>query len=287
MPDPVNTITTPTPAVPNGVPDIPAGTQLGGTGTVENNAAAPINPLQPELQQPVHTQVLPASAETTQPANPQGHVYANPYAGKDDKESVDKSNSYIHTSIQHLTTELGVSEDVFDSVIAKALEHGDLNLINTEALGNLTPEQKQRVTQLGTAAVQEIQHNIQRATSEVHTIAGGEEQWNTAVNAFNANAPEDAQGYASYLADNGKLKQAAEYVLNYNTQGGYVTQEQQAPLQGGTGNTAVTGISAAEYSREIGKIEREAGNRSFGSPENAAKIADLDARRTLGRSQGK
>lgn len=283
---------------PTGIPQIPAGAQLGGEGTAENqqqaqqvqqpqspitaNTQQPQNPLQPTLQPDPQA---PVHQEPPQQPLQNEQLFVNPYAQKPD--AVKDGGTYIETSIQHLTSELGVNEDVFDAVIDNALKHGDLSLINPHALGKqLTPEQAQRVQQLATAAVQEVQQGVERAKTEVYGIAGGEANWNTAVTAFNANAPEDAQGYASYLADQGKLKQAAEYVLKYNQQGGYTNHQGQAPLQGGVGSVQ-SGLSKSEYVAELSKIELEAGNRSLGSPEFSGRIADLDARRNLGRQQGR
>lgn len=269
---------------PAGVPQIPAGAQLGDEGTTENQQASTE---QPTPQSPITSSAPVAQPEPTpqpEPA-PNETVQVNPYSAKA-AESGSEGATYIDTSINHLSTELGVSNDEFESVYENALKHGDLALINPHALGkDLTPEQVTRVQQLATAAVQEVQHGVERAKQEVYGVAGSEANWSTAVNAFNANAPEDAQGYASYLADKGDLKKAAEYVLNFNKQGGYVNQQVQAPVQGGNGSVQ-NGISSADYRTEIGKIEQEAGNRSLGSPEFAARIADLDSRRTLGRKQG-
>lgn len=276
-----------------GIPQIPAGAQLGGAGTAENQLAAQQQGQQgqQQFQQPVQpTYEQQAPQEPQAPVVPQAdpvlkpneEVQVNPY-----KTDVPVGATYIESSIQHLSTELGVSADAFDSVIENALKHNDLSLINTHALGkDLTPEQAVRVQQLAQAAVQEVQQSVKAAQNEVYNVAGGEAQWDTAVNAFNANAPKSAQNYASYLADQGEFTQAAEYVLNYNNQGGYVNQQQQAPIQGGVGSVQ-TGLSSAEYSAEIGKIEREAGNRSLGSPAFAARISDLDNRRALGRQQGR
>lgn len=288
-----------------GIPSIPAGAQIGGAGAAENQAqgaqqaaqeaqqqqqhqpeyqntpapvAPPVNPLQPALTQEQHPQTQPA-------LKPNEAIQINPYGTKS-PAATDAGTSYVETSINHLTTELGVSAEAFDAVFDRAIEYGDLTLINPHALGkDLTPEQTTRVQQLAQAAVQEYQQGIQNAKNQVYGIAGGEANWTTAVNAFNANAPQDIQEYASWLADN-DLQKAANYVLNYNTQGGYVSQTEQAPLQGGTGNVA-QGLTAAEYRQEIGKIEREAGNHSLGSPVYAPRIADIDARRALGRQQGK
>ena len=266
-----------------GIPQIPNGAQYGSQGNapeavqspITANTQAPQNPIQPDVTKPVHPQVQPV-------AQPELPVYKNPY-----NTEVTPNQSYITTSVQHLTGELGVHEDSFDAVIENALKHNDITLINPTALGkDLTEEQAARVQQLATAAYQETKATVARAQQDVYSIAGSEANWNTAVNAFNANAPAKAQGYAAYLADIGDLKGAAEYVLDYNKQGGYVNQVIQAPEQGGTG-TVQSGLTKAEYSAELAKIEQEAGNRSLGSPEFAGRIADLDARRSLGRTQGR
>lgn len=281
-----------------GIPSIPAGAQLGGAGAAENQAQGAVLEAQQAPQTP---QYQPTPAPVQAPHNPiqealtpqEVHpivkpnetVQVNPYKDTPTTGS-DTGATYVETSIKHLSGELGVNEDTFDAVIENALKHGDLALINPQALGkDLTPEQTVRVQQLAQAAVQEIQHGIQQAKNTAYSVAGGEAQWNTAVNAFNANAPQDVQEYASWLADR-DINKAAQYVVNFNTQGGFVNQETQAPIQGGTGNVA-TGLTAAEYRQEIGKIEREAGNRSLGSPEYSQRIADIDARRSLGRQQGK
>lgn len=276
-----------------GIPSIPAGAQLGGEGAAENQALGaqqapvpqyqptpapvqvPQNPLQDNLGTPQqHPQVI----------KPNETVQVNPY--KDTSSDTEAGSSYIETSINHLSGELGVSADTFDAVIENALKHDDLSLINPQALGkNLTPEQTVRVQQLAQAAVQEVKQQVQQAKNTAYSIAGGEAQWESTVGAFNANAPQEVQEYASWLADR-DVNKAVQYVIDYNTKGGYVNQETQAPIQGGTGNVA-TGLSAAEYRQAIGEIEREAGNRSLGSPQYAERIADIDARRSLGRQQGK
>jgi hypothetical protein len=273
-----------------GIPSIPAGAQLGGAGAAENQAQAqpqyqatpdPVAPAQEPQTAPV-PQVPQAGQEVLKTNET---VQVNPYKDTD-TTGTEAGATYVETSIKHLSGELGVTSEAFDSVIENALKHGDISLINPHALGkDLTPEQTIRVQQLAQAAVQEVQQGIQNAKNTAYNVAGGEAEWNTAVGAFNANAPQDIQEYVSFLADR-DITKAANYVINYNKQGGYVNQEVQAPIGGGTGNVS-TGLSAAEYSSEIGKIEREAGNRSLGSPQFAQRIADIDARRTLGRQQGK
>lgn len=292
---------------PQGVPSIPAGQQLGGTGTQQNQEQPPVQPQAQPAPVP-HESPLTPNAEpegTTVPQEPpegteqppappeqQGQLdqdlkpnetrTENPYKVGD----VQVGDSFVDTSINYMAAELGVDADAFDAVYENAVQYDDLALINPDALGKqLTPEQKVRVQQLATAAVQQHKGAVQAAKQEIYGVAGSEEQWTQSVQAFNSNAQPDAMEYAKYLADTGKLKQAAEYVIKYNQQQGLQNVQTQAPLQGGTGSVR-NGISKAEYTAEISKIELEAGNRSLGSPAYKARLDDLNARRALGRSQG-
>lgn len=276
-------------SAPAGVPQIPAGDQLGGKGTQSNQA--PTNPIQEQFNNSVHGQVNPETPKEP-PVTPE--VPTNPVTPEQPleqpkevpKEQPKPADSYVQTSIVYLADELGFSEDDFDAVYANAVKHNDPALINPDALGkDLTDAQKQRVTQLAQLSIQEHNQGVERAKQEAYTVAGGEAQWNTAVQAFNANASADEKGYAGWLADNGRFKDCATYVTKVTQAGGFVNTEKQAPLDGGLGNVT-SGLTKEAYQTEIGKIERSLGNRSMSSPEIKAQVDSLNARRALGRQQG-
>lgn len=270
---------------PAGVPEIPAGQQLGGRGT-----QAPENPIKEQLTPETHSQVQ-QEPPTEPPAAPE--VPVNPLTPETPPEpkqepvkAAEPQDSYVRTSIVYLAEELGVTEDDFDAVYANAVKHDDMSLINPDALGkDLTDAQKVRVKQLAELSVQEFKQGVERAKQDAYSVAGGETQWTTAVQAFNANAAQDQKGYAGYLADSGRLKECAEYVMKVTREGGYINEQKQAPVQGGTGSTT-SGLSKEAYQVEVGKLERELGNRSMNSPEIKIKLDDLNARRALGRQQG-
>ena len=289
---------------PSGIPQIPAGAQLGGKGadaptgtqtdTPENThefqsttpltaKAPPQNPIQEQLTPSTHPQVKAEDTTEVPKEDSTTSTDVNPYKDK----VVAVGDSYVQTSIKHLSTELGISEDDFDVVYASALKHNDEGLINPDLLGKeLSPEQKVRVQQLAQAAVQETNSRVAHATSTVYRVAGGEAQWETAVQAFNTHAPELEQGYAAYLADQGKLEEAAKYVIDFNTRGGHTNTVVQAQEQGGNGSVQ-SGLSKAEYTTKVAELAKVAGNRSLASPEFSAQLQDLNARRKVGRSQGR
>lgn len=280
------------PDIPAGIPQIPAGAQLGGEGYAQNQAAAvpqyqqPQN--QPQFQTPVPQQpvvpVVPAQQVPQVPVqNPNEYVIQNPYQAP----AIDPNANYIDTSIQYLASELNVHPDAFDAVLDKALEHGDINLINPAAMGNLTPEQAQRVTALATAAYQQVQEQVRSAQNTVYELAGGEAAWNNAIQTFNSTATAQEKAYVEYLIDHKvDTRAAGEYVLNVLRTGGRTNNIVQAPVVGGVG-TVTHGLSRAEYMAEVAKLEQEIGNRSFDDPMFSGRMAALDQRRALGRQQGR
>lgn len=280
------------PDVPAGIPQIPAGAQLGGEGYAQNQAAAVPQYQQPQYQpqfqtpvpqQPVVpvTPVVPAPQVPAQ--SPNEYVIQNPYQAP----AIDPNANYIDTSIQYLASELNVSPDAFDAVLDKALEHGDINLINPAAMGNLTPAQAQRVTALATAAYQQVQDQVRSAQNTVYALAGGEAAWNNAIQTFNSTATEQEKAYVEYLIDQKvDARAAGEYVLNVLRTGGRTNNIVQAPVVGGVG-TVTHGLSRAEYMAEVAKLEQEIGNRSFDDPMFSGRMAALDQRRALGRQQGR
>ena len=136
---------------PSGIPQIPAGAQLGGKGadaptgtttdapsTPEYQSTTPLtakappqNPIQEQLTPSTHPQVKAEDALEVPKADSTTSTDVNPYKDK----VVAVGDSYVQTSIKHLSTELGISEDDFDVVYASALKHNDEGLINPDLLG--------------------------------------------------------------------------------------------------------------------------------------------------------
>ena len=310
------------PAIP-AIPVIPAGAQLGGAGTAENHAAAPVAPAIPNVapaQAPIaptapatpnadappvpvrdHVSgqwVLPSTAATVaqSPLAPAGAPQAPvpvpekapvPEAAIQKPVQPVQGETYLETSVNHFAAEVGIESDAIMESIEKALEHGDVGLINVANLGDLTPEQAQRATQLAQMAYQHTQTEISNMQQAVYAAAGGEAQWNSAIAAFNASATDEAKGYVAYLADHaGNAKAAAEYVTKYVQGAGLTTQVQQAPIQGGTGAPVAQGLDKQSYSNGIHSLEMQLASRKITQGEYNTQLADLDYRRQLGRNAG-
>ena len=309
----------------SGIPTIPAGSQLGGAGTAENHAAAnlgaggaPVAPAIPTapaqapvapagipaadvppvpVRDPVSGQwVLPTAAAVPaqSPLAPAGvpqapvHVPEQAPVPVPEKAPVPtQGETYLETTMNHFAAEVGIESEAIMDSIEKALEHGDIGLINVANLGQLTPEQAKRATQLAQMAYQHTQSEIQNMQQAVYAAAGGEAQWNAAIAAFNASATDEAKGYVAYLADHaGNAKAAAEYVTKYVQGAGLTTQVQQAPIQGGTGAPVAQGLDKQSYSNGIHSLEMKLASRQITQGEYNTQLADLDYRRQVGRNAG-
>lgn len=201
-------------------------------------------------------------------------------------------NSYIETSINHLTSSLGVSSDKFDEVISAAIQYGDANLVNPYALGvNLSPDQVTQVRQLAQGAVQYVQAENARIESEnqrinatVYAAAGSKEVWDSAAGTFQAMADANTRNYVNYLVQSGQHEQAAQAVLQTVRSYGYQPQG-QAPIQA-SAIAGQQGLSSTAFKDAIGKLKMEAGNHSLEDGIFGERYQALVQQRALGRQQG-
>lgn len=311
------------------IPAIPAGAQLGGQGTAENQAAAqagfqapaaPTAPVAPAIPtQPVVQPTAPVAPPV--PAStglaPAGEVPAqvptfNPLTGQYEVQvqapqvpteppvqqpqapvptpqqpEVPVGANYLETSVNYFAAEVGITPEAVADTIANALKYNDPALIDVRSLGNLTPEQAVRAQQLAEMSYQHVQHEIATMQNTVHQVAGGVDQWNSAIQAFNANATEEAKAYVAYLADNAQnAKQAAEYVLMYVQGAGLTTQINQPQIHGGSGGVGPAALDRQGYMEGINQLELKRNARTISPAQYNAELADLDNRRAIGRRAG-
>lgn len=256
------------PIVPAGVGAPPVPVFNPTSGQWELPQATPVFSGVPQpVPNPVPT---PAPVPTAQPVAPVG-------------------NNYIETSINHLTTSLGVNADAFDKVIEAAIQYGDVNLINPNALGvQLTPEQQAQVTSLAQGAVQYIQAETAaenaRVDNLVYGVAGGKDAWTAASNTFASVADANTKSYIGYLVSAGQHEQAAKIVIQTVRNLGYQPQG-QAPIQA-SAVAGQQGLTSAAFKDALGKLRMEAGNNSLESGIWGEKFQNLNQLRALGRQQG-
>lgn len=182
---------------------------------------------------------------------------------------------------------VGIDGDGLASALDKALEHGDVSLINlSEITKGMTPENASIVQQLAEAKFNEVQTHISNSVTQVHQLAGGQAQWEAARAAFNAKAPSYMQPIIDKLIDEGNIIDAGRAVLDFAKQNGLVNTQSQPAIQGGNGQVQ-QGMSNAEFKEALDKLMTEHPNASFeGNGIAATKYAQINAARAAGRKAG-
>lgn len=231
----------------------------------------------PQPQVSLYAQPTVPTANTQAPQEPmlQAPVPSTP--------SYDSSNP-LDVSVQYFAQGAGITADAFYDALLPALQYGDPNLINLQHLTqNLKPEQKVHAEALAKAAYQQAQQVKQQTVATAHQKAGGAENWQHAVGAFNAKATPEQKGYAKYLEEQGKINEAVDYVLGTSQQFGFVNTTQGSPIQGNLGGQAVRGLSKTDYHAELAKLAKEVG---YSNMHTDPRFTQLSNARTLGTQQG-
>jgi len=248
----------------------------------------PSQPYQPPVmpQAPLYApqpQVSPYAQPTVPTANTQAPQEPLLQAPVPSTPSYDSSNP-LDVSVQYFTQGAGITADDFYDALVPALQYGDPNLINLNHLTQaLKPEQKAHAEALAKAAYQQAQQVKQQTVATAHQKAGGAENWQHAVGAFNAKATPEQKGYAKYLEEQGKINEAVDYVLGTSQQFGFVNTTQGSPIQGNLGGQAVRGLSKTDYHAELAKLAKEVG---YSNMHTDPRFTQLSNARTLGTQQG-
>lgn len=222
-------------------------------------------PQQP-VQQPVQQEQAPEVKQTQEPV---------PNYGGDDPLSV---------GVQIFTRSAGIDEAAFYDAITPALQYGDPNLINLQALTqDLTPEQQAQAKALAQSMYQQAQQVKQQTIQTAYQKAGGEQQWRQAIDAFNAKAPQAFKAAAKAMEESGQINEAVDFILDMARQYGFVGSSQGQPLQGSFGSQAVRGLSQSDYRTELATLVKEVGAINVASHPKFKQLSDA---RALGMQQG-
>lgn len=173
-------------------------------------AQSPQQPAQPAPTNPMG--LLPVDAATASSA-PVEQTYS------------DATSNALVSGIQYLCT---ASKVDFNEAFGVALESGNPAYINHAYLQRVAGGQASILTNQVNAL---IQHEAQREEMVAHSVyqmAGGQQQWDVAVQAFNQNAPAGLKKVLAGLLDTGEPSEvayAAQEVLRYaNAQHGVVNK---------------------------------------------------------------
>ena len=230
----------------------------------------PQQPVQP-VQQPVQQQF---AQQEPVPAVKQPKEPTQNYSGNDP----------LAVGVQIFTRSAGIDEAAFYDALAPALQYGDPNLINLQALTqDLTPEQQAQAKALAQSMYQQAQQIKQQTIQTAYQKAGGEQQWRQAIDAFNAKAPQAFKAAAKAMEESGQINEAVDFILDMARQYGFVGSSQGQPLQGSFGSQGVRGLSQGDYRTELATLVKEVGATNVASHPKFKQLSDA---RALGMQQG-
>lgn len=250
---------------PAGGIEVPlGGLQEGETGLQQRAVPADNSPVVPAEQ----------AVQTDQPVVPV-------------EQPVQPIQEQVPSSNDLLLKAVGVDGDGLAGAMEKALQHGDPSLINlSEITKGMKPEQAALVQQIAESKYREVQAHISTSVSQVHQLAGGQAQWESARAAFNTKAPSYLQPVIDNLIQQGNIVDAGRVVLDFVKQNGLVNTQGQPAIQGGVGNVQ-QGMSNAEFKEALDKIMTEYPNQSLqGNGIAAQKYKQITAQRAAGRNAG-
>lgn len=237
----------------------------------------------PEVAVPPVVQAAQAPAPT-----PQVQPTAQPVAATQDQASL-IGDSPLETSINIFAANTGVTADRFLASVEQAMKYDDVNLIDKTSLTQgLNPAQAAQAEALANAMYQNAQQERAAVKQTAHQMAGGEEQWNSAIQAFNTHAPKHIKAAVLAMEQSGAIKEAVEFIVSQVQSYGVVnsTQGNLVAPSGGAANTSAA-MSAADFQKAVGALHLKAGN-ALHAPrsEHALELQQLQQRRELGKRQG-
>ena len=170
-----------------------------------------------------------------------------------------------------------------DRAVGKAIESGDARFIDEAYIREVAGKDADRLIKVAKSAVSRVNESASQLKETVYSAVGGEQNWQTAVAAFNKGAPKELREAVAVMLDSGKstqVKAAAQLVSQFASAGGFIrSSDSRSGAPQYSAAAGGQGLSANDFKTEIAKLDRNA--RDF-----QEKRADLYNRRALGQKAG-
>lgn len=232
----------------------------------------------------------PATTDVAQPRLPPSLMDPEPAPAATPSETVesvaDTGNALIDLAVESVLAITKATDADLTRALGKALEYGDLSLVDGAFLAEKFPGQEAKILAIGKAILADKEASSAKLLGTVHDAAGGKENWQTAVTIFNANADPATKEVVKTLFNSGSdaaIKAAAQQVLALASAQGVVLSKPESFRPNGA--PAPTGLSADGFQTELGALNKEFKNR-VGTRQYNEKYDALVARRSAGRRAG-
>lgn len=170
-----------------------------------------------------------------------------------------------------------------DRIFKKALDAGDVELLDLAYIRDKSPANADQLATIAKGIVQAVQADTEKTVGAIHTMAGGEAQWNACVTAFNQNAPDELKHVIKTMLDSNnsdQIQAAGKLLIQYAQGQGFVPNQQPLVQGGGAAIPSAQALSKAEFQTELRKLDQS--SATFNDDRNA-----LFNRRALGKKLGK
>lgn len=170
-----------------------------------------------------------------------------------------------------------------DRAIGKAIEYGDIGLIDSAYLREAGGANADQLVAIAQGLVQTIEAKSQEVTAKVYALAGSEDSWNASTAVFNSQAPAELKTVVSTMLDSKRpdlVQAAAKMVVEFGKSSGQVPQVGRNVQSGLAAVPSAMALDKAGFQEELHKLNPNA--RDF-----EQKRSELFARRQMGKRMGK
>lgn len=170
-----------------------------------------------------------------------------------------------------------------DRAMGKAIELGDLRLIDSAYLRSIAGANFAQVEALAKGIVERVNAQTSEATQAVYTIAGDKNQWQAASAAFDQQAPQHMKVVIAKLLDSGdkaSISAAAQSVMDFARNAGLIAKPGQYVAAGANAGSAATALDKNGFQDALRKLNKQ--DRNY-----EANRAELFQRRQSGKNLGK
>lgn len=168
-----------------------------------------------------------------------------------------------------------------DRALGKAIEYGNIEFIDQAYIKEAGGAASEDLLTIARGLVQAVAAKSEAVTQGIYTLAGGEQNWNVSVTAFNTGAEKELRLVVSQMLNSGRedlIQAGAKMVVEYSRNSGLIPRT-GTTVTAGAGAPAGQALDAASFQKALVKLDPY-------SPTYMQDRSALFDRRNLGRSLG-
>lgn len=168
-----------------------------------------------------------------------------------------------------------------DRALGKAIEYGNIEFIDQAYIKEAGGAASEDLLTIARGLVQAVAAKSEAVTQGIYTLAGGEQNWNVSVTAFNTGAEKELRLVVSQMLNSGRedlIQAGAKMVVEYSRTSGLIPRD-GGTIKAGAGAPSGQALDAAAFQKALVKLDPY-------SPTYMQDRSALFDRRNLGRSLG-